>query len=196
MFLRVGAGPAARSRFKVKGSRFKASAPAGSPQASASRQTVPFSLPLIGIFIAVTWGVWELAATCRVLKVGLGIVAAVVLAACMVVTRKQIGWWKDSETLFQRMIEAVEGNYVAHYNIGNLYSQQDKLAEAIPHYQKALEIDPKDFQTHFNLGLSLLRQGRLAEARAHFVEALRLWPDYAEAQRALAELDSSTEEQK
>jgi Tfp pilus assembly protein PilF len=44
--------------------------------------------------------------------------------------------------------------------------------------------------------LSLLRQGRRAEARAHFMEALRLRPDYPEAQKALAELDSNAEQKK
>ena len=97
-------------------------------QSMADRYTY---IPLIGIFIAVAWGVCELAATWRVPKVGLGIATTVVLAACMVLTRGQLGWWKNSETLFQRMITAVPGNYMAHYNMGNLYSRQDKLAAAV-----------------------------------------------------------------
>ena len=97
-------------------------------QSMADRYTY---IPLIGIFIVLAWGGWELVERWRLPRVGLGIATAVVLAACMVATRKQIGWWKDSETLFQRMIAAVPGNYMAHYNMGNLYSRQDKLAEAV-----------------------------------------------------------------
>jgi Flp pilus assembly protein TadD len=84
----------------------------------------------------------------------------------------------------------------AQSNLGNALGAQNKLEEAIPHYQKALEIDSKDFQTHFNLGVSLLRQGRRGEARDHFMEALRLHPDYPEAQKALAALDSNPEQKK
>ena len=108
-------------------------------QSMADRYTY---IPLIGIFIAVAWGVCELAATWRVPKVGLGIATTVVLAACMVLTRGQLGWWKNSETLFQRMITAVPGNYMAHYNMGNLYSRQDKLAEAVKQYEAALKAEP------------------------------------------------------
>jgi len=144
-------------------------------QTMADRYTY---IPLIGIFVAVAWGVWDLAGTWRVPKAGLGIATAVVLAGCMALTRKQIAWWKNSETLFQRMITAVEGNYMAHYNIGNLYSRQGKLAEAVQHYEAALKAEPNYAEAHNNLGTVLLRQGRFAEAIAHHSEAVRLKPEY------------------
>ena len=188
-------------------------------QTMADRYTY---IPSIGIFIAVSWGVWELACsgrgqshsadlqsavsrisnpqgagtthsagrleTCdtadcksalpgRRLR-GLQILTTVVLAACMVVTRKQIGWWKSSETLFQRMITAVPGNYMAHYNLGNLYSRQEKLAEAVKQYEAALKAEPSYAEAHNNLGSVLLRQGRFDESVAHYSAAVRLRPEY------------------
>jgi tetratricopeptide (TPR) repeat protein len=144
-------------------------------QSMADRYTY---IPLIGIFIAVAWGIGELTGRWRVPKVGLGIATAVVLAACVVVTRKQIAWWKSSETLFQRMITAVPGNYMAHYNMGNLYSRQDKLAEAVKQYESALKAEPNYAEAHNNLGSVLLRQGRFDEAVAHYSSAVRLKPEY------------------
>ena len=144
-------------------------------QSMADRYTY---IPLIGIFIAVAWGVCELAGTWRVPKVGLGIAAAAVLATCMVVARKQIAWWKSSETLFQRMITAVPGNYMAHYNMGNLYSRQDKLADAVKQYEAALKAEPNYAEAHNNLGSVLLRQGRFDEAVGHYSDAVRLKPEY------------------
>jgi tetratricopeptide (TPR) repeat protein len=144
-------------------------------QTMADRYTY---IPLIGIFIAVAWGACELASAWRVPKVGLGIVIAVVLAACMVVTRRQLAWWRSSETLFQRMITAVEGNYMAHYNMGNLFSRQDKLPEAVRHYEAALKAEPNYAEAHNNLGAVLLRQGRFEEALAHYQAAVRLKPEY------------------
>jgi tetratricopeptide (TPR) repeat protein len=102
----------------------------------------------------------------------------------------------EAERQFREAIRLKPNHSGAQSNLGNALGAQNKLEEAIPHYQKALEIDPKDFQTHFNLGISLLRQERGAEARAHFAEALRLHPDYPEAQKALAALDSGTEPKK
>jgi tetratricopeptide (TPR) repeat protein len=144
-------------------------------QTMADRYTY---IPLIGIFITVAWGLGELAGTWRVPKVVLCLATALVLAACMILTREQLAWWKNSETLFQRMITAVEGNYMAHYNIGNLYSRQDKLAEAVQHYEAALKAEPNYAEAHNNLGAVLLRQGRFEEAIAHHAAAVRLKPEY------------------
>ncbi len=144
-------------------------------QSMADRYTY---IPLIGIFIALAWGGWELACTWRQRRVGLQIATALVLAACMVLTRKQVSWWKDSETLFQRMITSVEGNYMAHYNLGNLYSRQDNLAEAAQHYEAALKAEPNYAEAHNNLGGVLLRQRRFDEAVAHYSAAVRLRPEY------------------
>jgi Flp pilus assembly protein TadD len=104
------------------------------------------------------------------------------------------GKFPEAERQFCEAVRLKPDLSGAQSNLGNALGAQNKLEEAIPHYQKALEIDPKDFQTHFNLGVSLFRQGRRAEARSRFVEALRLHPDYPEAKKALAELDSSVEE--
>jgi tetratricopeptide (TPR) repeat protein len=158
-------------------------------QSMADRYTY---IPLIGIFIAITWGAWELASLGRRQERGadcqsalptsrlrgLQIVSAVLLVACMVLTRKQISWWKDSETLFRRMITTVEGNYMAHYNLGNLYSRQDKLAEAAQEYEAALNAEPDFVVAHNNLGAVLLRQRRFDEAVAHYSAAVRLRPEY------------------
>ena len=144
-------------------------------QTMADRYTY---IPLIGIFIMMTWGGWELASRWRVPAIGLGIAMALVLAACMVLTRKQVACWHDSETLFRRMITAVEGNYMAHYNLGNLYSRQDKLPEAVRQYEAALSAEPNYAEAHNNLGAVLLRQGHFDEAVAHYSAAVRLKPEH------------------
>ena len=159
-------------------------------QSMADRYTY---IPLIGIFIALAWGAWQLAriwlargrsADCQSalstssLIRGLQILSAVLLVACMVLTRRQISWWKDSETLFRRMITTVEGNYMAHYALGNLYSRQNKLAEAAQEYEAALSTEPNYVEAHNNLGTVLLRQKRFAGAVAHYSAAVRLRPEY------------------
>jgi hypothetical protein len=58
-------------------------------------------LPLIGIFIAVVWGVADLIAPHPVLKRPLVVATAVVLIACAIVTWIQIGVWANGETLFR-----------------------------------------------------------------------------------------------
>jgi protein O-mannosyl-transferase len=143
-------------------------------QTMADRYTY---IPLIGIFIALAWGGWDLVAQRRWPAVAPGVAAAVALAACAIATRSQLTWWASSETLFQRMIAVNAGNYMAHYNMGNLFSRQDNLKEAARHYEAALAAEPNYAEAHNNLGAVLLRQGRFEEALAHYSTAVRLKPE-------------------
>jgi hypothetical protein len=68
-------------------------------QSYADRYTY---LPLIGIFIAVVWGVTEVASPHPALRRLLIVVTAAVLIACAIATWIQIGAWANDETLFRR----------------------------------------------------------------------------------------------
>jgi superkiller protein 3 len=50
--------------------------------------------------------------------------------------------------------------------------------EAIPQFQKALEINPNNPEAHQNLGKALLAKGQVDEAIAHFQRALEISPNY------------------
>jgi protein O-mannosyl-transferase len=144
-------------------------------QTMADRYTY---IPLIGVFIVVAWGGWELTSQLRVPRWGPGTAMGLALVACAVVTRLQVRSWKDSFTLYTRMVTAVEGNYMAHYNLGNLYSRADNLPEAVKQYEEALKVEPNYAEAHNNLGGVLLRLRRFDEAIAHHAAAARIRPEY------------------
>ncbi len=56
--------------------------------------------------------------------------------------------------------------------------QKGKVDEAVPHFQKALQIDPRQVQTYYNLGAALYLQGKVTEALGRWREGLRMDPDY------------------
>jgi len=143
-------------------------------QAMADRYTY---IPLIGVFIVLAWGGQELASRLKLRPPVRTVVTAIVLAACGALTRNQLAWWQDSEKLFQRMIAVNEGNYMAHYNLGNMYSRQDKPEEAAKHYEAALKAEPNYAEAHNNLGGVLLRQGCFDEALTHYLAAVRARPE-------------------
>ncbi len=140
-------------------------------QSMADRYTY---IPLIGIFIVLAWGGWELSERWHVSRIPLGIVAGAAIAACVILTRVQLTYWSDSETLFRRMIAVTEGNYMAHYNLANGYSRQGRLDDAVREYQAALAAEPNYAEAHNNLGTVLLRQGKFEEAVAQHREAAKL----------------------
>jgi tetratricopeptide (TPR) repeat protein len=70
---------------------------------------------------------------------------------------------------------------LAHYNLGNAYSQAGRGPEAIAQYEQALRIRPEYTEAHVNLGTALQQAGRIKEAIAQYEQALALQPDLPEA---------------
>ena len=53
------------------------------------------------------------------------------IISCIVVTRQQIGYWQDSETVFRRALAVTENNYIAHGNLGEALATKGRIDEAI-----------------------------------------------------------------
>jgi tetratricopeptide (TPR) repeat protein len=143
-------------------------------QAIADRYTY---VPLIGIFVMAVWGGWEMAWAGRLQKFAPAAMAAI-LAVCAILTVHQEFYWKDSQTLFKRMIDATPNNYMARYNLGNFYSRENKTAEAISNLTVAIQEEPNYADAHNNLGGIFLEQKRYDEAIQQYRDAARILPGY------------------
>jgi hypothetical protein len=106
-------------------------------QAMADRYTY---LPLIGIGIAVAWGVPELCARLPGRRVGVPLLAACVVAALAITTSFQIRHWRDSEALFRHALRVTERNHVAHAYLGAALLEQGRTGDAVLEFQNALAI--------------------------------------------------------
>lgn len=67
---------------------------------------------------------------------------------------------KQIEGLLQRAIAADPKLAEAYVQMGNLNSDQGKFAEAIPQYQRALELDGDLTDAHYRLGQAYVRTGQ------------------------------------
>jgi tetratricopeptide (TPR) repeat protein len=146
-------------------------------QSMADRYTY---LPQIGLFLGVTFCIGHWAAKRRLNPVVMISVAGIVLAGCLILTARQLQYWRDSETLFRHALAVTQDNPVAQNNFGTALLQEGRMDEAMAHFQKAVEIDPDYAVAHDNLGNILLQKGRVDEAIAQFQKALEAKPDYAE----------------
>jgi len=152
-------------------------------QAMADRFTY---LPLIGVFIGVVFGLGDLAKKLRLEPMVMILVAGIVLAGCLFATVRQLRYWRDDETLFERALAVTKDNPVAHYTLGNGLLQRGQVEEAMAQFQKALEIKPDYTEAHNNLGCAFLRKGQVNEAMAQFQKALEIQPRNSEVQNNLA----------
>ncbi|HTZ21714.1 MAG TPA: tetratricopeptide repeat protein [Opitutaceae bacterium] len=64
----------------------------------------------------------------------------------------------------------------AHFNLGCIHLQADRLPEAVDRFEQALKLDPNYVAAHTSLGSALLLEGRTTEALVHYETALRLDP--------------------
>jgi tetratricopeptide (TPR) repeat protein len=142
-------------------------------------------VPLIGLFVIIAWGIGDLAAKWRLRSITLAIPAGACLSVLMVCTWLQVGHWRDGSTLFRHAINVTHGNYIAHYNLGNILLKEGKTDEAIEHYRKAAEIHVNYVDAHYNLGIAFSARKKYAEAIEAYRSVLKLRKDH---KRVLARL--------
>jgi protein O-mannosyl-transferase len=142
-------------------------------------------VPVVGIIVAMIWGLHGLAKGGRYQQMGWSVAGSAAIALCLVLTRQQLGHWKNSEALFRHALEVTEHNYLAHNNLGVALFNQGQTDEAIRQYQEAIRLLPSCADAHYNLGNAYGRKGQTDEALAQFQEAVRLKPDYALARNNL-----------
>ena len=147
-------------------------------QATADRYTY---VPLIGLFVAIAWGLAELGGRSRAARSIVSAGAFLSIGALLLLTRTQVGFWSGGVPLFEHALAVTSNNWTAHNNLGGILLAQGKTDEAIDHFVQVLRIRPDFAEGHYNFALALARQERVLEAPEQYHEALRLRPDYPEA---------------
>jgi protein O-mannosyl-transferase len=143
-------------------------------QAYADRYTY---IPLIGVFIAVVWGVADVATRLNWPRLATRAAACGLLLVYGLVAARQVTYWQNSEALFRRALAVTKDNHVAHYNLGQTLSVQGRIEEAVEHYYATLRLKADHEGAHNNLGLTFAFQGLWKEATNHYTAALRVSPE-------------------
>ncbi len=154
-------------------------------QGRADRYTY---IPLIGLFIAVTWQAAEFASRNKIFERVLAGVGILTIAACAFVTERQIGYWADDLTLFSRAAASTIKNAYAQDLGATALAKRGEMTEAVRHWQIAFAMDPGLPSPHTNMANALAKQGRFVEAIEHYKRALELEPNDFEAQIELARI--------
>ena len=147
-------------------------------QAMADRYTY---IPLVGLFIIFSWGMYDLMSAKRIKVIGFWIISIIVLSIFSILSWKQIKYWENTETLYQQALDVTDNNYFIHVALGNELDKQGKLTEANSHYREAIRIKPNFATAHNQIAQFLAKQEKYDEAMYHFKEAIRIKPDFAEA---------------
>ena len=146
-------------------------------------------VPLIGVFVMLVWSAAELVARkpgARLLSQTSAVAAVMVIAVLALGARRQVGYWRDGVTLWERAIEVGGNSTVSQNNLGVALQKAGRLDEAATAFAEAVRLEPRNAKAHANLANVRFMQGRYAEAIVSYEEALRLDPANTQARRDLA----------
>ena len=130
-------------------------------------------IPLIGLFIAVVWGIQQELGGGRAARMFEGALALASLAACLVLTQNQLGFWRDDVSLWQRAASATHDNYFAEYELGTaLANGGPQLRRRSTITKRAYASIPLTNRRIIIWGFELETAGRLDEAATQFLAAL------------------------
>jgi protein O-mannosyl-transferase len=134
-------------------------------------------LPFIGLFIALTWGIADWATSRTIEPAYLAVPGLCIVGILGTVTHHQIGYWKDTKTLWAHTLSVTSRNYVAEASMGAELIAQGQLQEAMTHLKAGIAINPRDPFSRLDLGVCEKRLGHVDEAVANYEAALQLAKD-------------------
>jgi tetratricopeptide (TPR) repeat protein len=153
-------------------------------QAMADRYSY---VPSIGLFILLNWGAWGLTKGWRYQAIVLSGAATVSIVLCAGLAWQQVGYWKNSRTLFQHTIDVTENNFIAYSNLGGYEFDQGHYDEAIDLCREAIKLMPSYQPAYALFGAALCKSGRLEEGIPELQLALKMDPNSPQTHSDLAD---------
>lgn len=133
-------------------------------------------VPLIGIFIMLSWGISDLWNSRMNERRPLIAVSLAILVACSFLTWRQTAFWKDSSTLFNHAANVTNGNYVASNILAIDQMKKGNYQEALRLFELSTTQAPWFIEPYIHKGNLLKRLGRNTEAIEAFNKAMVLNP--------------------
>ena len=138
-------------------------------------------LPMIGIFMIVVWLATDLTEHSMELRRSAIVVSVVALSAFAWRTHQEIGYWRNTETLFTRSMEITGPNYTAEENLTWGFDIAGHADRALPHALAAVRLAPQVSSIHSRLADVFFHLGRYDEAIDEYNKALAAKLDPAPA---------------
>jgi tetratricopeptide (TPR) repeat protein len=108
-------------------------------------------IPLLGIFVIVTWGAADLIGRWHVPAAAAAVGTCAVLLTLGLALHRQAGFWSDNVTLWTHTLEITKGNFIAEDNLATALVAEGAVEAAQPHLQRARLLRPDDPTSSFNI---------------------------------------------
>ena len=156
------------------------------PHAMADRYAY---IPLIGIFVIVSWGAADLIKRWHLPTAVVAAVAAAILLTMGIALHRQLSFWSDNVTLWSHTLEITQANFTAEENLALALIEQGRVQEALPHLQRARFLRPDDPLATLNIATYDQMHGNYQSALDGFRQVVQ-FPYTAPSLRATAHANS------
>jgi uncharacterized membrane protein HdeD (DUF308 family) len=127
-------------------------------------------LPSVGVFLALTTGVFLIIKRLESKKITLFAVLSLILILLLLsyaaYARNSV--WGSVVTLWEDVVSKSPGSAKAHYNLGLAYTYKGMTDKAIEQYQFVIMIKPDHAKAHRKLGDAYLSKGMVDKAMDHY----------------------------
>jgi tetratricopeptide (TPR) repeat protein len=135
-------------------------------------------VPLVGLFIAVSWLAADLSRRWRIKQASFA-AAVAVLSCLMAMSWIQCHFWRNTTTLWEHALQVTRNNYLAHNNLAIELMKQGKNDDAMRHFQEALAIKPGYAYALNGAGILAMQRGDSQAAVRRLIAANRTNPALA-----------------
>jgi protein O-mannosyl-transferase len=147
------------------------------PQIAADRYTYHAG-PALAMLAGGAWIVLDRRLGLRTIMAA----SAAVIMTLSVLTWRQSGYWKDSETLWARVLSIEPDSPLGNSAWANVLFKQNRVDEAIDYSLRSVRAAPAYAEGHNDLGVGFARKGAFPEAVERYKTSLSLKPGFDEAE--------------
>jgi tetratricopeptide (TPR) repeat protein len=133
--------------------------------------------PLIGPVISLVWLVSEKWPARIFYQAMFTTLATMILAACVIQTRHQLQFWKNTVSLFSHTVDVTGQNARAEYILALGLEHEGDIGQAMIHYRIAMASQPTVKEAFYDMGRLLEQQGKWKEAEKIYSAMLASEPD-------------------
>jgi len=143
-------------------------------------------LPQTGVVLAVVWLVIDLVGASHRRQTSLALCGFAILGILATLTVRQIGCWRNTESLFAQAVAADPANARAQSILGYTLAQEGRREEGLAHLKEAIRLQPTYGEAYGKMG-HLVEQSRDYSGAVELYEkAIALNPRLSEALNNLA----------
>jgi Flp pilus assembly protein TadD len=141
-------------------------------------------ISLIALFSAGVARLWSTGR--RQIRIAMATVILVLLGLMGSYTWARAGVYRDEQTLWQDNFSKNPNTWQGHNRVGQLLFSQGKFAEALPHFERAVQLKPELADNYNLLGLVYCRLQRFEEGIAQYRKGLQLKEERASTEQTVS----------